>query len=98
MMTPIKERLIFIFKVFTRLLVFPLSTNLVNNCNLVAPNDLIRIILDLSVVIKALYILIIVVKTDINKAIKIIDLVFAPIQIIINGPSDILGKEFKTVK
>lgn len=98
MITPIKDKLIFIFKVFTKLFVLPLSISFVNICDLLAPNDFISIILDLSVLENALYIPIIVVNTDINRAIKIIDFVFAPIQIIINGPSDIFGSEFSTVR
>ena len=96
--TPIKDRLIFIFKVFTKFFVFPLRTSFVNICILFAPNVFNSIIFCLSVLIKALYILIIAVNTVIKSVIKIIELVFAPIQIIISGPSDTLGSEFRTVR
>lgn len=96
--TPIRDRLIFIFRVFTILFVFPLIISFINIWSLFAPNDFINIILDLSVVIKALYIPIMVVNIDINNAMNIIEFVFAPIQMIISGPSDIFGSEFRTVK
>ena len=39
----------------------------------------------------------IVINTDIRSAINIIELVLAPIQIIINGPNATFGKEFRIV-
>ena len=47
---------------------------------------------------KELYIFIIVVNTAIKSAINIIELVLAPTQIIIKGPSATFGSEFITVK
>ena len=40
----------------------------------------------------------VLVNTVISIAIKIIEFIFAPIHIIISGPNDILGREFKTVR
>ena len=98
MITPIKDKLIFIFKVLIRLDIFPLSISLVNICIFEALKDFKSIIFCLSVLIKALYILIIVVNTVIKRAIKMIEFVFAPTQIIISGPKDTLGREFNTVR
>ena len=42
--------------------------------------------------------LIIVVNNDINKAISIIDFIFAPDHIMINGPKDTFGNEFIIVR
>ena len=39
-----------------------------------------------------------VVKIDISIAINIMDFAFAPIQMIISGPKETFGREFKTVK
>ena len=47
---------------------------------------------------KELYILTVVVKTVINRAIKIIELVPAPTHIMMSGPNDIFGNEFRTVR
>ena len=48
-MTPISDKLIFIFKVFIRVLMFSGNISLVNIWNLVAFNDFSKNILDLSV-------------------------------------------------
>ena len=48
--------------------------------------------------LKPLYILIIVIKTLIKRAINIIEFVLAPTQIIIKGPKATFGREFKTVR
>ncbi len=42
--------------------------------------------------------LMILINDDISRAIKIIELVDAPTQIIIRGPNATFGNEFKTVK
>ena len=96
--TPISDRLIFILRVFTKLGMLPLKMSFANIVIFDAPNDFIRVIFDGSVLIKELYILIIVVNTAIRRAINMIDLTFAPTQIIISGPREIFGSELSTVK
>ena len=96
--TPISDRLIFILRVFTKLGMLPLKMSFANIVIFDAPNDFIRVIFDGSVLIKELYILIIVVNTAIRRAINMIDLTFAPTQIIISGPNEIFGSELSTVK
>lgn len=97
-MTPISDRLIFIFNVLIKLFIFPLKISFVNICILEAPKVFKSVIFCLSVLIKALYMFIIDVNTVISSVIKIIELVLAPIHIIISGPKDTLGSEFSTVK
>ena len=74
------------------------ETALKNICVFVALNDLSNVIYPLLVDTKPLYILMIVIKTLINKAINTIEFVLAPTQIIINGPRATLGSEFKIVR
>ena len=95
---PISDKLIFILRVFTKLGMLPLKMSFVNIFIFDAPNDFIRVIFDGSVFINELYILIIVVNTAIRRAINMIDLTFAPTQIIISGPNEIFGSELSTVK
>ena len=61
-------------------------------------NTAINGIISMSVFLKPLYIVIILIIDEISSAINIIEFIFAPIHIIIIGPSATLGKLFKIVK
>lgn len=96
--TPIKDMEIFNFKEETIVCKLAGITSLSNICFLVAPNDFSNLILLASIFKKPLYIVIILTIKLINKAMTIIDLTFAPIQIIKIGPKATLGRELIKVK
>ena len=74
------------------------NISLVNIWNLDALNALNILIFSLSVLLKLSYIFMVATITDINNAIIMMDVIFAPNHIIIIGPNATLGKLFKIVK
>ena len=96
--TPIKHIDIFILSVFKIVILFDGIINFVNICIFVALNVFRSFIFELSVFRKPLYIFCIDTIKDINIAIVIILLVFAPSHIIINGPNATFGNELNIVR